>query len=111
MASRSDSPNSPSPDPETSKASFSVRIVVTGRVQGVGFRYFTYGIAQKMRVGGWVRNLPDGNVEIQADGPRSLVENFIDEIRRGPALARVADVKTDWSQTKNPLQTFEILAS
>jgi hypothetical protein len=40
-----------------------------------------------------------------------LVDNFIYEIRRGHALARVADVKTDWSQTKNPLQTFEILAS
>ena len=70
-----------------------VYIVVSGRVQGVGFRYFTDAVARRQGVAGWVRNLPGGKVEILA----RLAENksaFLAELRRGPPSARVDGVET-----------------
>lgn len=70
----------------------SLRILVRGRVQGVGFRAFVVHAAHLHRVTGWVRNLPDGSVEILAQG---VGAGFLDEVRRGPARARVKSVETD----------------
>jgi acylphosphatase len=58
------------------------RVVFTGTVQGVGFRYTTMGIAQGFAVTGFVRNLPDGRVELIAEGADDEVERFLDAIRR-----------------------------
>ncbi|HEX3704500.1 MAG TPA: acylphosphatase [Vicinamibacterales bacterium] len=65
------------------------RYVVSGRVQGVGFRYFTQAAAVRVGVGGWVKNLPDGRVAIAAEGEAEAVERFERDIRRGPSGARV----------------------
>ena len=54
-----------------------VSMIVSGRVQGVGFRYFVQDIAEDMRITGWVRNLPDGTVEIDAEGKADILETFI----------------------------------
>jgi acylphosphatase len=70
------------------------RFSVRGRVQGVGFRYFTQTAAVREQIDGWVRNTADGAVEILAEGEEDAIKRFEAEIRRGPASARVTDV---WS--------------
>ena len=67
---------------------------ISGRVQGVGFRYFVQSVAWSERIDGWARNLPDGRVEILAEGDRDALERFEAQVRRGPAAARVDDVET-----------------
>ncbi|HEV8339432.1 MAG TPA: acylphosphatase [bacterium] len=61
------------------------RVLLEGRVQGVGFRFYTVRQAQALGVGGFVRNLPDGRVEAEAEGTPSAVEAFLHRLRRGPA--------------------------
>jgi acylphosphatase len=71
------------------------RYVVSGRVQEVGFRWFVLEAASVEGVAGWVRNRPDGTVEIVAEGEAEAVERFERAVRRGPGRARVDDVVTD----------------
>jgi acylphosphatase len=66
-----------------------VRVVVTGRVQGVGFRYATVQRARSLGLGGWVRNRLDGSVEAVFEGPPERVRSMVDWCRRGPRGARV----------------------
>jgi acylphosphatase len=66
-----------------------VRAVVRGRVQGVGFRYAARLQATKLGVGGFARNLPDGGVELEAEGSPGAVEEFLAWSERGPIGARV----------------------
>jgi acylphosphatase len=68
------------------------RIVVGGRVQGVGYRYFVASEAEALAVAGWVRNRFDGSVEVLASAPPDRVEAFVGRLWRGPRLARVATV-------------------
>jgi acylphosphatase len=70
-----------------------VAAVVEGRVQGVGFRYFAQSIAARHRLSGWVRNTPDGSVELEAQGSAADVDAFIAEMREGPSLSHVAEVR------------------
>jgi len=70
------------------------RFVVSGRVQGVGFRYFTEDRARLEGLSGSVRNLADGRVEILAEGDEESVQRFERAIRRGPPGARVDDCET-----------------
>jgi acylphosphatase len=73
------------------------RYLISGRVQGVGFRYFTEATAQREGVAGWVRNLPDRSVEVVAEGDVDAVERFERAVRRGPPGARVDRVEVDTS--------------
>lgn len=68
------------------------RFLITGRVQGVGFRYFTEDAAQREGVTGFVRNLPDGRVEVVAEGDEEAVERFERVLYQGPPAARVEAV-------------------
>jgi acylphosphatase len=68
------------------------RYLVRGRVQGVGFRYFTQEAAVRAGVGGWVRNNPDGTVEIAAAGEPEALQRLEEAIRRGPPGAHVDQV-------------------
>lgn len=70
-----------------------VRILVSGRVQGVGFRAFALHEARKLSLDGWVRNRADGRVEAMAQGEDEAVDAFIAALRRGPAAARVTAVE------------------
>lgn len=65
------------------------RIVVTGRVQGVGFRWFVRQAARELALTGRVRNLPDGTVEVAAAGPEEALAALRDRLREGPPGARV----------------------
>ena len=67
-------------------------ILVSGRVQGVGYRYFTRDKASKLGVSGWVKNLPDGRVEAEIQGEEQLLLDFLSILRKGPPLGRVRDI-------------------
>jgi acylphosphatase len=86
-----------------------VHVLVTGDVQGVGFRWFTRECAQRCKVGGWVRNTSGGQVELVAQGTRADVETFLDAIRRGPSRAHVENVQIrDDPPQQDPATEFEI---
>lgn len=70
-------------------------IVVHGRVQGVGFRYFTQEIADLLKISGWTRNTSEGDVEIEAQGEETQLNLFIDRIKEGPANAKVKECRTN----------------
>lgn len=69
-----------------------VEVRVTGRVQGVSFRYYTQHQARRLGVTGWVRNEPDGSVAGHFEGPSEAVDQLVAWCRRGPAYAEVEDV-------------------
>jgi acylphosphatase len=68
------------------------RYVITGRVQGVGFRYFTEAAAARAGVHGWVRNNPDGSVEAFLEGDETAVDAVEAALRRGPSSCQVDNV-------------------
>ena len=82
--------------------------VVRGRVQGVNFRSSTVNQASCLGLAGWVRNQPDGSVEVLAEGPRPSLENLLDFLRRGPPSARVTGVEPAWQPATRAFQHFEV---
>ena len=70
------------------------RVLIGGRVQGVGFRFFVNRAASIEGLHGWVRNLPDGRVEIRAEGESAALERFEWQVRQGPPAARVEEFDT-----------------
>jgi acylphosphatase len=83
-------------------------IIVSGLVQGVGFRYFAAREATQLGVTGYVRNLHDGNVEIRASGDRSVLEEFVKIVRVGPRAAHVRDLSVDWQPADHHYHGFDI---
>jgi acylphosphatase len=83
---------------------------VSGRVQGVGFRWFVREAARQHRLAGWVRNRPDGCVELEASGDDAAFREFIEAIRQGPPGARVDEVREMSSNQAETLpQPFAII--
>jgi acylphosphatase len=85
-------------------------IIVSGRVQGVGFRWFTEREAVKRNIRGYVRNLEDGRVAILAQGDLSALEEFCECIRRGPSASRVDRVETRTIEVESAVSSFRVLA-
>jgi acylphosphatase len=85
------------------------RWIVVGAVQGVGYRYFARQAAQALGVRGWVRNLPEGGVEIQVAGPAERLEAFKAELRRGPRGCRVEDIEEERLVQVPSWQSFNIV--
>lgn len=87
----------------------SLRIIVSGRVQGVFFRDFIWREARAMGLRGYVRNLPDGrSVEICAEGDRSNLELLLQRSWQGPPRARVEKVNEEWKEQAPGFESFEI---
>jgi len=86
----------------------SLHAVVSGLVQGVCYRAFVVREAAKLNLRGAVRNLPDGRVEVEAEGERHKLEQLIRRLHEGPPDARVADVATEWSVCRNEYKDFRI---
>jgi acylphosphatase len=82
--------------------------VVSGRVQGVAYRYFAEKRAVSLGITGWVRNLYDGRVEVLAEGERANLETFLGELRRGPRLALVDAVDVGWAAATGEFRDFSI---
>jgi acylphosphatase len=79
----------------------SYRIMVSGKVQNVGFRYYTARMAQDFKIDGFVKNEPDGSVYIEAEGEKEAMETFIYWCRRGPQWARVDQFDTQQQPLMN----------
>lgn len=75
-----------------------VTALVRGRVQGVGFRAFVRRQALDLGLAGYAENLPDGRVEVVAEGVRSELEHLLVKLRNGPAHAEVEDIETVWAE-------------
>ena len=86
-----------------------VHAVVTGRVQGVGFRAFTEYHATQKRLHGWVRNRREGTVEVEAEGPRPVLEAFLQVLEQGPPLSNVTKIIVDWKDSNRQTYGFTIL--
>ncbi len=84
------------------------RFIITGIVQGVGFRYFVKRKAELYGLCGWVRNLPDGRVEVFAQGEPSALRELEKDLWQGPSLARVEDVEVFQEEPQPGLHWFEI---
>ncbi len=85
----------------------SAHIAVSGRVQGVGFRVNAKRVADRLGLSGWVRNLPDGSVEILAEGPEGYVEEFIEWCSVGPTSAIVDEIKVERAPAEGRLSGFQ----
>ncbi len=84
------------------------RFVISGRVQGVGFRYFTQNAAAREGVTGWVQNLPDGRVEAFVEGDEDAVTRVERALRSGPPSARVENVYVEDEEAAGRLKGFRI---
>jgi acylphosphatase len=84
------------------------RYVIAGRVQGVGFRWFTHDAAAREGVHGWVRNLADGSVEVVAEGDLASLDRLEAAMRRGPSSARVERFDVDELAPSGRTAGFEI---
>jgi acylphosphatase len=82
--------------------------LVHGDVQGVGFRYFLMGEAQRLGLRGWVRNRDDGTVEFVAEGTRADLERLKQAAEKGPRMARVDRVDVRWSAAAGGLEGFDL---
>lgn len=83
-------------------------IVVAGRVQGVGYRAFTQKAAGRLGITGGVKNLPDGRVEILAEGPRVKLDDFLRILKQGPPLSQVGDMQVRWCNPTGQFHDFQI---
>ena len=75
-------------------------------VQGVGYRFFTQRVADELHLSGWVRNLPDGRVQAEVEGPRPRVEEWLARLRVGPRLSSVTDVAVTWKAASGTARGF-----
>ena len=83
-------------------------MLVAGGVQGVGYRAAAQDKARSLGLTGWVRNLPDGRVELVAEGPRTKLELLERWCWQGPPLARVTDVNLVWEESRGGQGGFEL---
>ncbi|MBU1626917.1 acylphosphatase [bacterium] len=83
-------------------------LVVHGRVQGVGFRYYVYKKAISLEVKGFVKNLPDGCVAIVAEGDEGHLILFLNAVRKGPAFSHVSKVDIQWGEYQGTFGVFDV---
>lgn len=84
------------------------RYVVSGRVQGVGFRWFVEREARILGLSGWVRNKHDGSVEVLAAGTKEQLGALYDKLKEGPRAARVDNVDVEEAAPLSQMTTFRI---
>ncbi len=88
-----------------------VNIFIEGRVQGVGFRYFTLENANLLTITGWVRNTFRGEVEVMAEGPRDSLESLIGRLRQGPGGSFVSNLRVEWLDANGEFRRFSVISS
>jgi len=86
-----------------------LRLLVSGRVQGVGFRYFTVREARQLGLVGTVANLPDGRVEVEVAGDAATLDDFKRRLRQGPPGARVTGVDEQELAEVPPWRGFDVV--
>ena len=84
------------------------KLLVTGKVQGVGYRAFAARIASQRGLRGGVRNIDDGRVELEVEGPKLRILDLIEELKIGPPASRVAAVEVEWSPATGRFVDFNV---
>jgi len=84
-----------------------LHLFYSGRVQGIGFRYFVLNIASQLKISGWVKNLDDGRVEIIAQASEDILKNFLQEINQ-QFCGSIKDSNTEWLPASGELSGFQI---
>src|SRR5690349_17250140 len=85
-----------------------VRISVSGRVQGVGYRAFTVRAASDRGLVGGVRNCEDGRVELEAEGSKDKIMSLIEQLKLGPPASRVTEVRVEWVRATGRQTDFAV---
>jgi len=85
-----------------------LHLLIEGLVQGVCYRAFARDEAEALRLSGWVRNLPDGRVELVAEGPEEALQKLLAWCRRGPPAAHVRDLNARWSEATGEFTGFRV---
>jgi acylphosphatase len=85
-----------------------VKLLISGRVQGVGFRYYIARNAWDLNINGYAKNLFNGDVEIYAEGSKELLNEFIKRAKLGPSHALVEKTSEQWLDFKNKYDNFDI---
>ena len=86
-----------------------LQATIEGRVQGVGFRMFTVRTARTIgALTGRVKNLPDGSVELVAEGPIKSLEQLLKKVQQGPSRSKVKKLDLDWSEATGEFTTFDV---
>ena len=85
-----------------------VEIIVTGRVQGVGFRYFIEDKAVSLNLKGYVKNIDYNKVEIVAEGEETNLNQLVEFAEKGPSYARVTNIKTDFKEATGEFKGFNL---
>jgi acylphosphatase len=83
--------------------------VVNGKVQGVAFRAYAQESATELSVVGYVRNLPDGSVEVVAQGPSEVLKEFVEYLNEGSLMAEVETVAVEWRSVSKTFDEFSVL--
>lgn len=83
-------------------------MMVSGLVQGVGFRYFVFRNATRKGLKGYVKNLPSGQVLTAVEGEKKLIEELAEQVKSGPSSAHVSKFTITWDDFKNTFSSFEI---
>jgi acylphosphatase len=86
----------------------SAHLLISGMVQGVGYRWFVLRKAKEYDLKGYVKNLWDGDVEVEVEGRQSLIIDFAKELKIGSMSANVTDIKMDWGAFESKFKGFEI---
>lgn len=82
--------------------------IITGHVQGVNFRMYTQQKARDLNITGWVRNRPDGTVEVLAEGEQDTLDQLHDWLHHGSPMATVDKVEATWDAAEGQFKSFEI---
>jgi acylphosphatase len=83
-------------------------IIVQGVVQGVGYRFFVLNQARLYDVKGYVKNMPDGTVQVVAEGKKGMVKDFVERLRIGPLSAHVTGIDVKWHEKNSGFTEFRL---
>ncbi|MHA1130284.1 MAG: acylphosphatase [Candidatus Helarchaeota archaeon] len=85
-----------------------IHVFISGRVQGVAFRWVTDDVARQLGIVGWVRNLHDGRVEVVAEADEPILHKFLEFLKRGPRHAKVTNIEINWLEATHEFTKFDV---
>lgn len=91
-------------EPENSK----VQLIIEGKVQKVGYRWFAVKSARDLGLRGFAQNQPDGTVLLEAEGEKDNINTLTDKLKHGPFLSKVTKINIEWRQFENEFSAFDI---
>jgi acylphosphatase len=86
----------------------SAHVVISGLVQGVGYRWFVSRKAQEYNLTGYVKNLYNGDVEVRIEGHKAMILDFARDLKVGPRSGHVTDIKIDWGEYRGDYDNFNV---